>query len=570
MGLATDNAVILGAQMGTARARVHPLVRILPSLTDVVFLLPIIMLFAGMHGTHSLLGDGDTGWHLRTGEWILANGRVPDQDMFSFTRPGAPWFAWEWGWDVVFAKFYQYGGMAAVVLASLLLVAVTMTLLFRLVRRKSGNVLVAFAVTVLAMAVSSMHWLARPHLVTLLFAVIFCSILERVRDAQAAGRPARLIAVLPALTLLWVNLHAGFFVGILLTLCYAAGEVALWAFSQGRERRAALARSQPYWLAMAGCLAASFVNPYFYHLHRHILAYLVDPYQYKYIAEFQSISFHYFLANLFEVMVVLAAVAAFWNLLRREFVYVFLLVGWMHLALASGRNIPIFMLVAAPVVAATLTDLLRRLASAPVARWVRGAAERFDQSAAELDETDRIGRVHLVSVAALAGVALLLYAPAPPEKFQSDYDTKSYPAKAIQFLGGAGIPNRIFTHDEWGDYLIYKLYPTRVFVDGRSDFYGDKFCEQYQDVLHVNYNWEQILRQYGVDTVLLPPDQPLTGALKESRNWRLLYDDGMALVFRASTGQETRKEQVSAVRANSGTGRDRKITKSVNRGHTIT
>ena len=32
---------------------------------------------------------------------------------------------------------------------------------------------------------------------------------------------------------------------------------------------------------------------------------------------------------------------------------------------------------------------------------------------------------------------------------------------------------RIFTHDQWGDYLIYRLYPqTKVFMDGRSDFYG--------------------------------------------------------------------------------------------------
>ena len=50
-----------------------------------------------------MLGDGDTGWHIRTGEWILAHGQVPRQDMFSFTKPGEPWFAWEWLWDVAAA-----------------------------------------------------------------------------------------------------------------------------------------------------------------------------------------------------------------------------------------------------------------------------------------------------------------------------------------------------------------------------------------------------------------------------------------------------------------------------------
>ena len=57
-----------------------------------------------------MLGDGDTGWHIRVGQWILAHGQVPRQDMFSFTKPGAPFFAWEWLWDVLAANLYQHGG----------------------------------------------------------------------------------------------------------------------------------------------------------------------------------------------------------------------------------------------------------------------------------------------------------------------------------------------------------------------------------------------------------------------------------------------------------------------------
>ena len=55
---------------------------------------------------------------------------------------------------------------------------------------------------------SAIHWLARPHLFTLLFTVIFYSILERVKDGKR-----RLLWWLPALTVLWTNLHGGFFVG---------------------------------------------------------------------------------------------------------------------------------------------------------------------------------------------------------------------------------------------------------------------------------------------------------------------------------------------------------------------
>src|ERR1700721_2331070 len=131
----------------------HPrLLRWFPCLTDAAFIMPLIFLFCGMKGAHTLLGDGDTGWHLRTGEWILAHGRVPNRDIFSFTRSGQPWFAWEWLWDVTFGWLHLHFGMAAVLVASSVVLALTFALLFRLARSKSGDALVALAATLVAAA----------------------------------------------------------------------------------------------------------------------------------------------------------------------------------------------------------------------------------------------------------------------------------------------------------------------------------------------------------------------------------------------------------------------------------
>src|SRR5208283_4253741 len=75
-------------------------VRLFPSLTDLAFLFPLYFLFAKIGGVRYLLRDADTGLQIRTGEWILQNHAAPRVDMFSFSKPGQPWFAWEWGWDV--------------------------------------------------------------------------------------------------------------------------------------------------------------------------------------------------------------------------------------------------------------------------------------------------------------------------------------------------------------------------------------------------------------------------------------------------------------------------------------
>ena len=510
--------------------RHSPAVRFLPSLTDVAFLMPIVFLFAKLEGAKTLLGDGDTGWHIRTGEWILAHRAVPQADMFSFTRPGAPWYAWEWLSEVILAVIHRYAGLAGIVLAGALLISLTFALLFRLVARKSGNVIVAIIVTLVAVAGSSIHWLARPHLFTLLFAAVFLTVIERAREGSIQR-----LALLPLLTLVWTQLHGGFFCGILILLAYAGGEVVNGLVAATGEQRAkAFARCQPYFKTLAACSLMTFANPYGFKLHQHIYEYLTDNFQFTHVLELLSISFQHPIARFFEPMILVGMAAAFWHARARRFEYVFLLGGWAHLGLMSARNIPIYLVVAAPVVALALREWIESLREAEVAPWICRAAGRFQLKAEDVASVDLLPRLHLASVAGLAVMGVILFAPNPPNKFKAEYDLKKYPAAALQALRKAGLSQRIFTHDEWGDYLIYKLYPEiRVFVDGRSDFYGAKFDQKYLDVMNVKYDWEQTLGEYGIDTILLPVEAPLAGALKQSPRWRAAYDDQIAIVFRA-------------------------------------
>ena len=148
----------------------------------------MVLLFGRMGGFRALLGDCDTGWHIRGGEWIVANHRIPAQDVFSFSKPGDPWFAWSWLADVGCAWLNAMGGLRAVVLCSILLISAIFTLLFHLVSGKS-NPIVAILVTVAAAGASSIHWLARPHLFTLLFAVLFYAALDRFSALNEGVKP---------------------------------------------------------------------------------------------------------------------------------------------------------------------------------------------------------------------------------------------------------------------------------------------------------------------------------------------------------------------------------------------
>src|SRR5260370_22011841 len=71
-------------------------ISLMPSLSDLAFLTPILVLFWCTTGVGWLLTDSATGWHIRAGEWMLKNARVPATDLFSFTKAGQPLFASEW------------------------------------------------------------------------------------------------------------------------------------------------------------------------------------------------------------------------------------------------------------------------------------------------------------------------------------------------------------------------------------------------------------------------------------------------------------------------------------------
>jgi hypothetical protein len=499
-------------------------IRVLPCLTDLVFLFPAFLILFILRGTSTLLADGDTGWHIRTGEWILQHRTVPVVDLFSFTKPDAVWFSWEWGWDLLFAPIHQAWGLAGVAFVNLVVLCLISALLYRLVRRCCENDVLAMLFTTIALAGSTIHWLARPHLFSWLFVLLFS---HAFVSAEKGNR--KVLWYLPVLTLAWVNIHGAFFIGIFMVLTSAVSEV-LAVLMKGKRIswRVAYRQARPYLLCAAACLGASFINPYTWHLHRHVLGYLRDFRLLDQIQEYQSISFHHGVAVFFEGMLLLGAAATVWCLKRARFGPAILILAWAHLALVSARNIPIFLFIAAPWVACMARDAV---SSFRWTGWLSSFRAALAEIYAELQPMERIKRWHLVSV--LAVLCMACSVAKGNHNLQAEFDTKNFPAPAIPIIQAMKDPH-VFTYDQWGDYLIYRLYPSiRVFVDGRGEYYGADFLTGCQHILNARYDWEAELKRFGVDTVLLRVDTPLVEALKRSRNWKLVFDDGSLIIFRA-------------------------------------
>ncbi|HZU43330.1 MAG TPA: hypothetical protein VE994_11700, partial [Terriglobales bacterium] len=118
------------------------------------------------------------------------------------------------------------------------------------------------------------------------------------------------------------------------------------------------------------------------------------------------------------------------------------------------------------------------------------------------------------------------------------FDAKKFPVGAAEFIARQGIHDKVFNPDSWGGYLIFRLYPEfHVYVDDRHDLYGEAFLKEYLKVMNVELGWKKVLDEQKIDWVLIPPKIALSNALKETREWKVAYDDGSAIIFQRVAGR---------------------------------
>ncbi len=489
---------------GTRRLLVRLLVPLLiPGVVDVFFCALLLAAFIRPAGLQTLLADGDTGWHIRTGELVLTTGHVPVADPFSFSRPGRPWFAWEWLSDVAFALLWRWRGLAAVAAFCGVVIAVSAAILFARLLERGTGLAIALGATMAAVSASSVHYLARPHVFSILFYALALWFLERDRAA-----PARRVWLLVPLTALWANLHAGFIAwGVTLAVLVAVS-------AAGRE----WAKVRRYSLLAAGCAAASLVNPYGWNLHAHVLQYLNSKWIMDHVQEFQSPSIRSE-GMVVYALLLLAAVAVASRADRFEGALVLL---WAFASLRSARHVPLFALVAAPVVAEFCAGV-----------WKRAAERMGDRSSVALlrDFALDLGRRPRPS-AWLAISAVLMMNLLPSVGFPDSRFPVNAVERNLARLSPSGAPPRVLTSDQWADYLIFRLYPKqRVFFDGRSDFFGQQVGGDYRKLMAGERDWRQLLDRYGFETALLPHDWPLSTLLDREPGWRRIYEDRVAVLF---------------------------------------
>ncbi|HYM06641.1 MAG TPA: hypothetical protein VEU11_08790 [Terriglobales bacterium] len=486
---------------------------VLPSLSDILFVSLMWLMFVTGVGWITLLGDGDTGMHIRTGELILTTHQAPVRDPYAFTAPDKPWYAWEWLADVAFGEAHRLAGLKGVVLLSGIIICLAITIVFRhMIWRGEGTHIALLMSLVLADALR-FHYLARPHIFTTLLAAVTFWMLDRDWE-----KPGRSVWLLVPIAVLWVNLHGGFLVLI----------VSLALFTAAAVLRREPDRAWRYGKLTAACAAATLINPYGWNLHVHIWEYLRSDWLVKSIDEFQSPAFRSEGMFKFELLL-FAGFALLFHLIRtRRYHEALLIVFWAHAALISVRHVTIYAIAAAPPIAAFLQGAWERWTAASARSSIKGVVRDLVR-----DLQPKAARTSVWAAAFVVLVAISSWGGQWPKDFPSAAFPTAVVNRNASLLNGPGHENaRILSQDYWGGYLIYKFYPNRhLFIDGRSDYFGPKVINDYTALRGARDNWEEVANRYKFQFALVPRDWALAGALKRSPEWTLLDKDERGFLF---------------------------------------
>ena len=303
-----------------------------------------------------LLGDATIGWHIRNGQQMLHTHAITRTDPFSVTMGGQTWYAWEWLYDIVIAGMHHWLGLNGVVFFTAFIVALTFAVTLRICVRRGADLPVAAFLLVLSLGASMIHLLARPHVLSWLFAVIWFQILESTESMDA---PWRRLWYLPVLMMFWANLHGGFVLGFaLLGLYLLSGAICYFRSRDQEMRRRMTRRLRALRMVTAASLLASLVNPYGYQLHLHVYRYLSSRWLMNHIDEFLSPNFHgvaqqCFVAILLITILVLAAARHKPSLSR-----VLVLLFATYSGLYASRSLPVSSLLITLIVAPLGTQAL--------------------------------------------------------------------------------------------------------------------------------------------------------------------------------------------------------------------
>lgn len=460
--------------------------------------------------------DTDMWWHLRAGQTTLDTRSPLTTDYFSHTREGAYWNNHSWLAQVIFYLSFTAGGFLGISLLVSIFAVFSMWLTFL---QMQGKPTVNAFLLIFGAAVASVNWVPRPQMISLVFLSLTSYILFLHQKQRSKA-----LWTLPILFILWGNLHGGYALGLILIGCHVIGQAANRLFAIETEYS---------WKEIAKLIGVGFSAYLFTAFNPNGIKTWFIPFQtvgveglQNLISEWASPDFHEPLQLLFLAFFFLA----FWSLvlsgLKINFVDLIKVSIFGLMAFMARRNFGPFVIAALPVVSLHVASigLWERFRSIP---WLSFCTKRRERP-----ESSPMFRPFLnyAILLLLAAAGLIKWIAVNQQDFVNSYILSTYPVDAIHWIDENLRSGNLMNEYNWGGFILWSLPAYPVFIDGRTDLYGDSIIKEWVAVLQCGEDWEQIVNTREIDIMLLQPDRAIVRCAQES-SWEILFQDELAVVL---------------------------------------
>jgi hypothetical protein len=449
--------------------------------------------------------DNDLWGHLFFGKATLETGSLPSQNIYSYTAPDHPWINHEWLAEVIFYWVYLVTGSPGLILLKVALGIATVWVLDLVIRGQIDSPLVRTLTLVWSMAILSPGFNVRPQIFTYFLLAAFLLLFYLYEK-----RSRRLLYWLPLLMIAWLNLHGGFVVGL-----GALALFSMWmAIERGAHAPSMKARVTRCLFPAGLCVLCLGLNPYGVDLLKFLWQ---DLFLDRPITEWDPVPLLDFSFPAFKLGVFTFLLAGSRNGAWRRWDFALTVLAALF-AFRHQRHIPLFAIAAAPFLAKGVEWVFLRLKEGS-REWLLATG-----------------------VLAIALYQFLWIADIHwQHRFQLVVNPLDYPTQAADFLKRNGVRGNLAVPFDWGEYLIWKLYPeVRVSIDGRyTTAYPTQVIQDHWDWMQGGNGWRRLLERYPTDIAITNRRHPVTALLRKDPEWVYIYSDPVAFVFvRKTPSQE--------------------------------
>lgn len=450
--------------------------------------------------------DPDIWWHLRTGQWIVEHGNVPQTDPFSSYAKDQPWIAYSWLFEVIVYRLDTALGLPGVVLYRAGMSLAIMVAIHMLVARRVRRTLICQGIVVVTMIALFPILYER----SLLFSILGFTLTLDAVLAIRAGQRARAAWLLPILYVVWANWHIQFIYG-LMTLALATGTSLLetwWARrADGGARRLAL--------LSALCFLATLCNPYHFRLYPLVGELASQQGFYDIILEMQAPKFRD-LGDWCVLALALSAAFAFGRMRRWQPFEMLLFAAAVLTSFRSKRDIWLL--------AVTAAAILGQVGWLARVSFLSPRIERRLLALATLT---------LMLTALIATQLLITRVLTYSHNLLEQAAATLYPTRAADFVQREGYRGKLYNRFDWGGYLLWRFSPEMpVCIDNRSNLYGPERVDRIRRVWFGFLDWQADPELVEADVIVGRSNSPLAHVLRHDPRspFRIVYEDELAVV----------------------------------------